>query len=88
MLGEQKVTLALERDADGERLTGARDGTLGPVFFFYHDWLHLDLRNTSEEILWLHSVEVLISVDDAISTIFLFLEGEIVAKVLFSFSQT
>ena len=61
MLGEQKVTLALERDADGERLTAARDGT--PVF--YHDWLHLDLRNTSEEILWLHSVEVLISVDDA-----------------------
>ena len=65
MLGEQKVTLALERDADGERLTAARDGTLGPVFFFYHDWLHLDLRNTSEEILWLHSVEVLISVDEA-----------------------
>ena len=63
MLGEQKVTLALERDADGERLTAARDGN--PVFFFYHDWLHLDLRNTSEEILWLHSVEVLISVDDA-----------------------
>ena len=57
MLGEQKVTLALERDADG--LTGT------PVFFLYHDWLHLDLRNTSEEILWLHSVEVLISVDDA-----------------------
>ena len=75
MLGEQKVTLALERDADGEQLIAARDGT--PVF--YHDWLHLDLRNTSEEILWLHSVEVLISVDDAISTIFLFLEGEIVA---------
>ena len=75
------MTLALERDADGERLTAARDGTLGSVFFFYHDWLHLDLRNTSEEILWLHSVEVLISV-------FLFLEGEIVAKVLFSFSQT
>ena len=71
------MTLALERDADGEQLIAARDGT--PVF--YHDWLHLDLRNTSEEILWLHSVEVLISV-------FLFLEGEIVAKVLFSVSQT
>ena len=81
MLGEPKVTLALERDADPGRLWDAelwsRDGT--PVF--YHDWLHLDLRNTSEEILWLHSVEVLISV-------FLFLEGEIVAKVLFSVSQT
>ena len=73
------MTLALERDADPGRLWDpelwSRDGT--PVF--YHDWLHLDLRNTSEEILWLHSVEVLISVDDAISTIFLFLEGEIVA---------
>ena len=73
------MTLALERDADGERMTSSRDVT--HVFFFYHDWLHLDLRNTSEEILWLHSVEVLISV-------FLFLEGEIVAKVLFSVSQT
>ena len=74
MLGEQKVTLALERDADPQTTVGpralvqgwdpehwSRDGT--PVF--YHDWLHLDLRNTSEEILWLHSVEVLISVDDA-----------------------
>ena len=75
------MTLALERDADPGQLWDpelrSRDGT--PVF--YHDWLHLDLRNTSEEILWLHSVEVLISV-------FLFLEGEIVAKVLFSVSQT
>ena len=26
----------------------------------YDDWLHLDLRNTSEDILWLHSVEVCI----------------------------
>ena len=24
----------------------------------YDDWLHLDLRNTSEDILWLHNVEV------------------------------
>ena len=24
----------------------------------YDDWLHLDLRNTSQDILWLHSVEV------------------------------
>ena len=28
----------------------------GPVY--YDDWLSLDLKNVSEEILWLHSVEV------------------------------
>ena len=28
----------------------------GPVY--YDDWLSLDLKNVSEEIFWLHSVEV------------------------------
>ena len=33
---------------------------LGSSPFYYDDWLSLDLKNVSEEILWLHSVEVCI----------------------------
>jgi len=54
MLGEQKVTLALEREARYHAPRQVPNTT--PVL--YDDWLHLDLRNTSEDILWLHSVEV------------------------------
>jgi len=54
MLGEQKVTLALERDARYHAPRQVPNTT--PVF--YDDWLHLDLRNTSEDILWLHNVQV------------------------------
>ena len=56
-LGEQKVTLALLRETrhlmDGLWMV---DSVSGPVY--YDDWLSLDLKNVSEEILWLHSVEV------------------------------
>ena len=56
-LGEQKVTLALLRETrhlmDGLWMV---DSVSGPVY--YDDWLSLDLKNISEEILWLHSVEV------------------------------
>jgi len=54
MLGEQKVTLALERDA---RYHAPRH-VPNTSKVLYDDWLHLDLRNTSQDILWLHSVEV------------------------------
>ena len=56
-LGEQKVTLALLRETrhlmDGLWMV---DSVSGPVY--YDDWLSLDLKNISEEILWLYSVEV------------------------------
>ena len=97
MLGEQKVTLALERDARYQTVPfplhfeefGVYASFLPlvsspePFICFvwdtlqqlctryqaprqvpnttpvlYDDWLHLDLRNTSEDILWLHNVEV------------------------------
>jgi len=59
VLGEQKVTLALLRETSHLVDSVARDQwpvVSGPVY--YDDWLSLDLKNVSEEILWLHSVEV------------------------------
>ena len=73
-LGEQKVTLALLRETryliclHVQRkitalilnfLPNSHSG-LGSSPFYYDDWLSLDLKNVSEEILWLHSVEVCI----------------------------
>ena len=73
-LGEQKVTLALLRETRYliclyvqrkitalilNFLPNSHSG-LGSSPFYYDDWLSLDLKNVSEEILWLHSVEVCI----------------------------